>query len=344
MKKAFSFSALFMIVTMLTGCVTINATINITGNEIAVETEIGNESDENAQGSEISYHFADKDEAVSCYLSNTDYFNGFSQYDIQYRTQDVNGTLDEMMEFGASQMEEFTEEEKTAYNDIIEEMRADLKTSGYTLPEMDEFILIRSTQEEEAGSGAYTHGSQIYLGQMIADMVCSDNEEDRIWGKQILWHEIFHCLTRSNPEFRSDMYKLIHFTVQDEEYEIPPSVLAQFISNPDVEHHNSYATFDIDGKDTDCFIALIATEPFEKEGDTFFDCFTSVLVPVDGSDVYYLPDEAENFWEIFGENTDYVIDPEECMADNFSFAMTYGLDAEYENPEIIEAIIDYLSE
>ena len=32
-------------------------------------------------------------------------------------------------------------------------------------------------------------------------------------------------------------------TITDTEYELPPCVLERYISNPDVEHHNSYATF-----------------------------------------------------------------------------------------------------
>ena len=71
-----------------------------------------------------------------------------------------------------------------------------------------------------------------------------------------------------------------------------------------------------------------------------------VLVPVDGSDVYYEREQASNFDEVFGKNTGYVIDPEECMADNFSYAMLYGMKGDdgkgYPNPEIIQGIIDYL--
>ena len=55
---------------------------------------------------------------------------------------------------------------------------------------------------------------------------------------------------------------------------------------------------------------------------------------------------ASNFDEVFGTNTGYVIDPEECLADNFSYAVIYGeKGAEgngYPNPEIIEAISKYL--
>lgn len=299
----------------------------------------------NGDHTAIDYHFADKEEAVSCYLSNEDYLNGLSTYDIQYRIQDKNGTAEEVKEFGASQMEEFTEEEKASIQKLFEEMQADLKNNGYTLPDLQEITLIKSTQEEECGSGAYTHGTQIYLGQIVTDYICSDDESNRLLGKSLLWHELFHCLTRSDPDFRKDMYNIIHFTVQDQEYEIPPSVYEKFLSNPDVEHHNAYASFKINGENVDCFAALIATKPFEKEGDSFFNCFSTALVPTDGSDIFYMPEDAENFWEIFGRNTDYVIDPEECMADNFSFAMTYGSDGiNYGSPEIIKAILDNLSE
>ncbi len=139
------------------------------------------------------------------------------------------------------------------------------------------------------------------------------------------------------------MYSIIHFTVQDQEYALPPSVSEKYISNPDVEHHNAYATFKINGEDTDCFTVLIAAEPFEQEGDNFFDCMETLLVPIDGRDIYYAQDDAENFREVFGSNTDYVIDPEECMAVNFGYALTYGIDEmEYADPEIIEKILAYL--
>ncbi len=69
-------------------------------------------------------------------------------------------------------------------------------------------------------------------------------------------------------------------------------------------------------------------------------------MPISGEDKYYLPEDAENFDEIFGKNTDYVVDPEECMADNFGNLFAYGMDGPegkgYPNPEIVEAVGDIL--
>ena len=215
---------------------------------------------------------------------------------------------------------------------------------GYRLPATDSIVFAKTTMREECGAAGYTHGDEIYLCDLLFDYARSKDAEAQAFFNYIVAHELFHCLTRSNPQFRKDMYQLIHFTVQDEEYPLPESVFQSFISNPDVEHHNAYATFIIDGQPVDCFTALVTTRGFENPGDSFFYTMTTGLVPVDGTDIWYRPEDAANFDEIFGKNTGYVIDPEECMADNFSYALVYGLEGrDYPNPEIIKGILDYLS-
>ena len=94
----------------------------------------------------------------------------------------------------------------------------------------------------------------------------------------------------------------------------------------------------------DCFTAWITTRHLENPEDFFFDYTETALVPIDGRDTYYVLSDAANADDIFGRNTSYVTDPEECMADNFGYAMTYGIDGmEYHSPEIIQGILDYVS-
>ena len=63
--------------------------------------------------------------------------------------------------------------------------------------------------------------------------------------------------------------------------------------------------------------------------------------------VYFTKDQASDFDKIFGTNTDDVTDPEECLADNFAYAMYYGVDGPngqgYPDPEIIRGLIDMVS-
>ena len=294
-------------------------------------------------GGGFQYHYADRDEAVEIYLSDPEFFEQMNLNNIQYRMQDKDVDIEQFKEFGVSQMMEFSEKEKAALDDLLSKMYRHLKKCGYTLPELGEITLIRTTGKEECYASAYTMGAGVFLGDGYFSYVYSDDEEYERVGEFILWHEIFHCLTKRNPQFRKDMYKLIHFTITNYDFDIPSVVLEKKLSNPDVEHHDSYATFRINGEDIDCFMVAVLTKPFEETGDNFFDYSEAVLVPIDGRNIYYSMDDAENFWEIMGENTDYVDDPEECMADNFAVTLCFGQDGYNNSPEIIDGIIEYLS-
>ena len=262
--------------------------------------------------------------------------------------QKKGASMEEYLEFAAQQTLDFSDEEKAFIDTQISDMEKVIEEQGYNIPPIDEIIFVKTTMKEENGVAGYTHGTQIYVSASMLDEYLAAPEEERPVHDpdEFFWHELFHCLTRCNPDFRADMYKLIRFTVEAEDYELPPSVFEYHISNPDVEHHNSHATFRINGEDVECFTDFVTTQHFDQPGDSFFANSTTALIPIDGSDVYYTPEEAENFNEVFGTNTDYVVDPEECLADNFSYAMCYGTEGKngegYPNPEIIEGIIEYL--
>lgn len=299
---------------------------------------------------QINYRFASKEEGADLMLSNTEYYDGFSKNELEFKMQKKDATMEEYQAFAAEQVEDFTEAEKLMLDNHFMAMENTLRRKGYTLPGLDEVVLIKTTMREELGASGYTHGTQIYIHDWILKEALATDSMSRMSANdyldKFLWHELFHCLTRNNPDFRAEMYKLIHFTVVEEDFPLPPSVFEYHISNPDVEHHNSYATFHINGEDIDCFIDTVTTQHFEQEGDTFMQYMIPALVPTDGSDLYYTAEMADNFYDVFGQNTWYVDDPEECMADNFSYALVFGLRGDhgsgYETPEIIEGIITYL--
>lgn len=297
----------------------------------------------------IPHRYASAEEGRELMMANKEYYASFTKNELDFKMQKTGATLDEYLEFACDQVQDFTDSEISFLDSRISKMEKTLRKNGYTLPQFDEIVFIKTTMKEESGGPTgYTHGTQIYIGSealstytMLRFIPGFSDAADTF-----LWHELFHCLTRNNPEFRQAMYSLINFTVTDSDYELPPSVLEYHITNPDVEHHNSYATFVIDGNEVDCFTDYVTTKHFDEAQSTFYSCDTTALIPVDGTDIYYTPEQASNFDDIFGTNTGYVIDPEECMADNFALAMCFGTkgrDKEgYPNPEIIEGIIDYL--
>ncbi len=297
---------------------------------------------------QISHRFASAEEGREIMLSNTEYYDGFTQNDIDFRVGKSDATMEELLEMSAQSVQEYSFFEKWYLNSRLARMALRLKWEGYNLPEMEEIVFIKADMGMEFGANGYTHGTEIYLnGTFVAlysvmNVIPGASEHM----DEVLFHEMFHCLTRCNPEFRAQMYSFINFTVTDDEYELPPCVAENYMSNPDVEHHNSYATFIIDGQEIDCYTAWITTKNYAEAQDGFSASSATVLIPTDGTDIYYNQEEASNFDDVFGTNTAYTIDPEECMADNFAYAMLYGEKGKdgkgYPNPEIIQGIIDYL--
>ncbi|MCR4651099.1 MAG: hypothetical protein K5662_05035 [Lachnospiraceae bacterium] len=292
----------------------------------------------------IPHRYVQAEEGREFLLANTEYYGQFTQNDIDFRLQKSDGTMDELLNTSAEEIRDFNFIEKYLIDRRIAKMVRTLKKEGYTLPQIGEIVYIKTDMTVEMGASGYTHGTQIYLNSsnIMFSVIPGAGE----YFDKLLWHELFHCLTRNNPEFRSKMYSLIHFTVTDAEFELPPCVREKYLSNPDVEHHDSYATFMIDGQEKDCFTAWITTMNYSEAQSTYgFD--TTALIPIDGTDTYYTPQQTSNFYDVFGTNTGYVIDPEECMADNFAFAMLYGMDGRegqgYPNPEIIQGVIDIVS-
>lgn len=304
-------------------------------------------SDEAAQSDEsndavseekiFTYTFADKAEAADLLLSNRNYYDNLNQLDLDFRVQKKGATLAELEEITRKQTLDITDEEKALIDDAMAGIEKTCAERGYSIPAIDGIVFAKTTMHEECDASAYTHGTQIYLGDRVFDLAKSDDKDKQELFRVIMAHELFHCLTRNHPDFRESMYGVLGFTVVGKDYEFKKNVSDQIISNPDVEHHNSYATFTINGEDKDCVVVFTTTSRFEKPGDNFFNGMVTGLVPVDDLGTMYTADDASNFWEVFGENTDYVIDPEETLADNFSFLISYGKDGmEYKTPEIID--------
>ncbi len=77
-------------------------------------------------------------------------------------------------------------------------------------------------------------------------------------------------------------------------------------------------------------MVIYTTKPYE--GGSFFSYIHIGLIPIDkntckaiekeGKAVIYSIDEAADFYDKMGRNTQYVIDPEEVLADNFSLLLT----------------------
>jgi len=296
-----------------------------------------------AENNALGYRFADAKEAAQLLLSNRDYYDNLTQNDLNFRLQKLDATLQELEAFAAKQTLDYSDAEKARIDQAMATIEKNCAERGYALPPMDDIVFAKTTMSEECDAAAYTHGTQIYLGESLMKYGSGSDSQVQAYFDSIVAHELFHCLTRNHPDFRAAMYGILGFTTVNEDYAFAPEIREKIISNPDVGHHNAYAAFDINGRMTNCTVVFTTRKPFAKAGDTFFDGMVTGLVPIDDLSTMYTAEDAANFWDVFGRNTDYVIDPEETLADNFSYAIIYGPDSmEYKSPEIIQAIDELL--
>lgn len=291
------------------------------------------------QTTALTAHFATIEEGQQLMRDRTLFHAQIADGTLAFFLQKKGGTLEEYIAYSEQQVMAFTPQEEQRVNDTLAWLQDQLEKHGLQLPDPGEITFVKTTCEEALGSAGYTSGGAIFLGWFTyTPQYYSDD-----MFHELVVHELSHCLSRQYPEYQQALYSLIHFTVLDEDIDVPQEIRDQIIANPDVEHHNSCATFTIGGEQKDCYLVFLTDSVFEKPGDNFFSGMYSGVVPLDGSRIYRV-EEVDDFWDVVGRNTDYVEDPEELMATSLAYAITH-LDDGYDgfaNPEILEGIVEYL--
>ena len=287
----------------------------------------------------INVHFADVAEGQERMRARTLFHDQISVSTLPFFLQRKEGTLEDYIEYSAGQVLAFTPEEEQRITGVMDWLQGVLEKHGLQVPDPGTITFVKTTCHETLGAAGYTSEGAVFLnGYVLSPDMYSDQQI-----RELVVHELFHCMTRQFPAFRSAMYSLIHFTVLDDDIEIPAEIREQIIANPDVEHHNSYATFTIGREQVDCYLVFLTDSVFEKPGDDFFSGMYTGVVPLDGSRIYRTVD-VKDFWNVVGRNTTYAEDPEEIMATNFASAISH-LDSGYgafKNPEILQGIVDTL--
>ena len=287
----------------------------------------------------ITARFATEAEGRQLMRGRTLFHDQITEGTMAFFLQRKGGTLEDYIEYSAEQVMAFDPADEQRVNDTLAWLEEQLESHGLQLPDPGDITIVKSTCDETLGAAGYTSEGTIFLAWFT---FMPEYYTDDMF-RELFVHELFHCLSRLYPEYRRAMYSLIHFTLLDEDIDVPEEIRSQVIANPDVEHHNSYAAFTIGGEKKDCYLVFLTDSVFENPGDNFFSGMYSGVVPLDGSRVYRT-EEVDDFWDVVGRNTDYAEDPEEIMATNFAFAITcldegYGA---YSNPEILEGIVDCL--
>ena len=237
--------------------------------------------------SKINYHFATLAEGQQLLAANNEYYNSLNQNNVDWRMRKTGATLGELRAFVPSCVCDFNEEEKAAITSAVTFIESRLNDMGAALPfPKEDVAFVKTTMQEESDAGAYTHKTEIYICERIMQYGIPQDGDDeattesnKLYFNYVIAHELFHCLTRNSPEFRSQMYRLIGFTTMGEDLVFSPEIQNLILINPDVEHIDNYAEFTINGQKRNCELLVLFTKTWAEAYAVVGDEASFLLLP-----------------------------------------------------------------
>jgi hypothetical protein len=274
-------------------------------------------------GDRTAIHFASTGEGSKILMIQDDFTRRLSPFDRAARLKVDHAVSEEdFLRFVGRNTCDWTNEEIQAVQASVENLRPLLRQFPLSLPPTIQ--MIKTTGAEE-GDAAYTRGSAIVLPKK--ELAKSQAELEKL-----ICHELFHILSRHNRDLRERLYDAIGFT-HCEEIEFPRELASRKITNPDAPRNDHFIRLTIGGQE--CFAVPILLSNAEvynvaRAGEFFEYLNFQFLVMKKTSDPKRLStvyeksgpkliglEEVSGFFEQVGRNTQYIIHPEEILADNF---------------------------
>lgn len=237
-----------------------------------------------------------------------------------------------------SEMSNFEPSEK----EFMEEVFASAKSALDALnPNLfpSKIELLKTKTNHYGPNVYYTRDQSIILPENIFENKSLDTE------LPVMVHEIFHILSRYNDDFRDKMYALIGFYKFDEELILPKAVSDKLLTNPDgVRQDYAIHLKDLTGKVERAIPLILSTKNrYTSSVPSFFGYLNFDLFPLaklsddqvtlalnkSGDSALSIEHNAD-FFELIKDNTQYIIHPDEILADNFMMAVIAHRDNNYE--------------
>ncbi len=317
-------------------------------------------------GGALPLHFLTQAEASEVLGQRDDYFNKLNNFNRQLRLgSDLAITPDEYAAFAAGQALNWTPEEKERVTRLFEKFSPKLKEYQLELSPSS-INLIKTTGKEEFNA-AYTRGNSIILPQDVL------NEPDHVLA-QFLLHELFHVYSRFlSDEQRDRLYAVIGYQpttwspplpypiyaatppekwprfFRPRDISLPHPLVDEAIVNPDALTYRHVIPVSIGMTQLYGLPVLFSRERDPVAGAEMglenIMGFRLLLVrpnsfghwrmdPKQRRQGFVRPHEVDGFWQAIGRNTDYIIHPEEVLADNFVLLIA-GVE-DVKSPDVLE--------
>ncbi len=278
-------------------------------------------------GAEIPLHgdsvvrFATVAEGQDALTKQDRFVKAMSRFDRQSRLQtDRDVTEAEYLKFVADEVIAWTDDEVEKLIEALHSISKRLEPYAVPLPKT--ILLVHTTGKEE-GNAAYCRANAIVLPRRVLERPPGQVE-------RLLIHELFHVVSSHNAELREKLYAIIGFKPCPE-IELPDSLKHRKITNPDAPAIDCFIELTTPDKTLLAAPVLYASvDQYDADkGGSFFRYLQFRLLVVekkkdrllaverDGKPVVLDPNKTESFAEQIGKNTNYIIHPDEILADNF---------------------------
>jgi hypothetical protein len=284
-----------------------------------------------------SIDFATAAQGRELLTTRDDFVTRMSPFDRAARMKtDRDVTEEDYLRFVAANVREWAPDEKAAVEAAWAKLKP--KLDELRLPFPKTILFVKTTGEEEADA-EYTRGAGIVLPQSA---LAAEKRGDL---PAIVAHELFHVLSRNAPELRDRLYAVIGFHPCGE-IVFPQALAARRITNPDAPKNDHAIQVRIGAQTVSVVPILYANaERYDVAKDGPFVQYLKLsFLVVDGLSGKYdaahpmLLDvgQLQGFFEQVGRNTEYIIHPEEILADNFRMLLLGQSDVK--SPEILTAL------
>lgn len=206
-------------------------------------------------------------------------------------------------------------------------------------------VLIVKTTGQEEGGAPYTRANAVILPERILSRATKAEL------KAVMAHELFHILSRQNAVLKEKLYAAIGFKPCGE-VAFPTLLRARKITNPDAPKNDHCIRVNFAGEEAWAVPLLFANaERYDPaRGGEFFAYLEFSFLRLDGGEdsppakatyddqqLQLVPVTAiRGFSEQVGRNTEYIIHPEEILADNF--ALLVAQEKTVASPDVLERI------
>ncbi len=257
--------------------------------------------------------FANLDQARQILATKDTFVERMSPFDRAARLKTNRVVTEaEYLDFAASAALGWNEADRSVISAAYDQVQAKIRALRLPLP--PRFFVVKTTGEEE-GDTVYTRQTAV----MIPRSKVGDNLP------RLLAHELFHIASRANPALAEQLYAVIGFN-RCTEASYPGNLSARKLTNPDAPRNDYCIRLTVDGQSVSATPILFSrAETYDPvRGGEFFDYLQLGLLVRAASGQSLSAErvvglqQVTGFFEQVGRNTQYVIHPEEILADNFA--------------------------